>query len=241
MTGRAPTGADMLRWAESLAGIAKTGLAFTDNLYERERFEEVLRVAADIRATSVEGTDTESIFSDWSGEVGEGVRGYVTPKVAVGAAVGNDRGEILLGRRSDTGEWFYPVGWADIGYSPSEVAVKEALEETGIQIEPIRLIAVFDALRLGFSTLSFYSLLFHCRHVGGELRGHPLETLDVGWFRRDALPAPLRRGGDWVRIAFAALEGGDVPCYFDPPRSPVWREGPEGPAAPSEGGLPQTT
>lgn len=219
----------MLRWAEALSGIARTGLSFTDNLYERERFEEVLRVAADIRAACIDEAEAEAVFHEWAGDVGEGVRGYVTPKVAVGAVVGNDRGEILLGQRSDTGEWFYPVGWADVGYSPSEVAVKEAMEETGIEVEPLRLIAVFDALRLGFSSLSFYSLLFHCRMVGGELRGHPLETLDVGWFARDALPSPLRRGGDWMRIAFEALDGSDEPCYFDPPRSPVWREAPEAP------------
>ena len=65
--------------------------------------------------------------------------------------------------------------------------------------------------------------------VGGELRGHPLETLDVGWFPRDELPEPLRRGGDWMRIAFAALEGRDEPCYFDAPRSPMWREASEQP------------
>jgi 8-oxo-dGTP pyrophosphatase MutT (NUDIX family) len=219
----------MLRWAEALAGIARTGLAFTDNLYERERFDEVLHVAADIRAAVVDDAEAEAEYEEWAADVGRGARGYVTPKVAVGAVVGNDRGEILLGQRSDTGEWFYPVGWADVGYSPSEVAVKEAMEETGIDVTPLRLIAVFDALRLGFSSLSFYSLLFHCKMVGGELRGHPLETLDVGWFSPDALPEPLRRGGDWMRIAFAALEGRDEPCYFDPPRSPMWRGTPEEP------------
>ena len=217
----------MLRWAETLAGIARTGLAFTDNLYERERFEEVLRVAADIRAASIEDAEAEAQFHEWAGDVGEGVRGYVTPKVAIGAVVGNERGEILLGQRSDTGEWFYPVGWADTGYSPSEVAVKEVLEETGIEAEPVRLIAVVDAMRLGFSSIPFYSLVFHCRQTGGELRGHPLETLDVGWFARDALPTPLRRAGDWVGIAFAAIDGEDVPARFDPPRRPPWRSDPD--------------
>src|SRR3712207_7793138 len=62
--------------------------------------------------------------------------GYVTPKVAVGAVVGNDDGEILLVQRADSGVWLYPTGWADIGYSPAEVAVKEVLEETGITCEP---------------------------------------------------------------------------------------------------------
>ena len=71
-----------------------------------------------------------------------------TPKVAVGAVVGNDEGEILLVQRADSGIWLYPTGWADIGYSASEVAVKEVEEETGIECEVVQLIAVLDGLRL---------------------------------------------------------------------------------------------
>ena len=44
--------ADLLRWSEALAGIARTGLGFTQSLYERERFEEVLAVAADIKVAA---------------------------------------------------------------------------------------------------------------------------------------------------------------------------------------------
>ena len=58
-------------------------------------------------------------------------------KVAVGAVVGNDDGEILLVQRADSGVWLYPTGWADVGYSPSEVAVKEVHEETGIEAVPV--------------------------------------------------------------------------------------------------------
>ena len=63
--------------------------------------------------------------------------------------------------------------------------------------------------------------------TGGELQGHPLETLDVGWFARDALPSPLRRAGDWVDLAFAAIDGEDLPVRFDPPRMPPWRPDPD--------------
>ena len=59
--------------------------------------------------------------------------------------------------------WLYPTGWADVGYSAAEVVVKEVAEETGIEVEPIRLVAVFDGLRLGARGLPFYSLVFHCR------------------------------------------------------------------------------
>jgi ADP-ribose pyrophosphatase YjhB (NUDIX family) len=215
---------DLLRWAETLSGIARTGLGFTQSLYEKERFEEVLKVAADIRAAALEEAESDALFEEWLATVGEGVAGYVTPKVACAAVVGNDQGEILLTQRADYGIWLYPVGWADVGYSPAEVAVKEVYEETGIEVEPLSLIAVFDGLRLGFARLPLYSLVFHCRMLGGELKGHPLETRQVGFFARDALPQPLAGGARWVETAFAAIDGEQRPADFDVPRTPPWRE-----------------
>jgi 8-oxo-dGTP pyrophosphatase MutT (NUDIX family) len=215
---------DLLRWSEALAGIARTGLGFSDNLYERERFEEVLRVAADIRvAAGVASVSPDILAEEWLAQVGVGVAGYVTPKVAIGAVVGNDRGEILLVQRADSGMWLYPTGWADVGYSPAEVAVKEVLEETGMLVEPVRLIAVLDGLRLGFTSIPLYSLVFHCRVLGGELQGHPLECRDVGWFGADDLPVPLAAAGSWIRPAFAAIRGEPVEVLFDAPRQPLWR------------------
>lgn len=219
--------ADLLRWAESLAGVARTGLGFTQNLYERERFEEVLKIAADIRCAAVTEAEAAVVVEEWLASVGEGVPGYVTPKTAVGAVVGNDDGEILLVQRAGTGVWLYPTGWADIGYSPSEVAVKEVREETGIDVEPVTLISVFDGLRLGFHAIPLYSLVFHCRVVGGELRPHPLETLDVGFFSRDAMPEPLAGGARWVDLAFAAIDGKVERAHFDRPRPDVWRSAPD--------------
>ncbi|UDY34601.1 NUDIX hydrolase N-terminal domain-containing protein [Dermatobacter hominis] len=219
------TETDLVRWSEALAGIARTGLAFSTNLYERERYEEVLHVAAEIRAAGgrahPEGTVRSSV-DEWMRIVGDGVPGYVTPKVAVGAVVGNDRGEILLLQRADSGIWLYPTGWADIGYSASEVAVKEVREETGIEVTVERLLGVFDGLRLGFTRIPLYSLVFLCRAVGGELRGHPLETLDVGWFRPDDLPTPTAGVEHWGPQAFAALRGESVDVLYDLPRDQVW-------------------
>jgi ADP-ribose pyrophosphatase YjhB (NUDIX family) len=215
---------DLLRWSEALAGIARTGLGFTDSLYERERFEEVLRVAADMRVAAGLDAGSEVLVEQWLGQVGDGVAGYVTPKVAVGAVVGNDDHEVLLVQRADSGAWLYPTGWADVGYSASEVAMKEVFEETGMEVEPLRLIALLDGLRLGFTHVPLYSLVFHCRVVGGALSRHPLECADVGWFAEDALPSPLAGAGRWVGQAFRAVRGEAVDVLFDPPRQPPWRE-----------------
>jgi ADP-ribose pyrophosphatase YjhB (NUDIX family) len=222
--GHAVSASDLLRWSETLSGIARTGLGFTKSLYEKERFEEVLKVASDIRAAAIEEAETDTLYEEWLTTVGDGVAGYVTPKVAVAAVVGNDRGELLLTQRADSGWWLYPVGWADVGYSPSEIAIKEVFEETGIEVEVVRLIAVLDGLRLGFARLPMYSLVFHCNVIGGELTGHPLETSAVGFFARDSLPEPLAGAHRWLDLAFAAIDGKPEPTWYDPPRIPPWRE-----------------
>ena len=225
------TAQDLLRWSASLAGIARTGLGFTESLYERERYEEILKVAADIGVAAGHELEAEVLAEEWLKIVGQGVAGYVTPKVAVGAVVGNDAGEILLVQRADSGVWLYPTGWADIGYSASEVAVKEVKEETGIDVVPERIIAVLDGLRLNFTQIPLYSLVFQCRMTGGELQAHPLECRDVGWFAEDSLPTPLAGIERWGPNAFAALRGEPIEVAFDAPRPDVWRTGAAEPTA----------
>jgi ADP-ribose pyrophosphatase YjhB (NUDIX family) len=218
---------DLLRWSEALAGIARTGLGFTDNLYERERFEEVLHIAADIRARAADGPVAHERVDEWLKSVGQGVPGYVTPKVAIGAIVGNEAGEILLVQRADSGIWLFPTGWADVGYSAAEVAEKEVLEETGMEVEAVRVISVLDGMRQGFTRMPLYSLVFHCQILGGELAPHPLETSDVGFFPQEALPEPIAGAEKWASHAFAAIRGEDVEVIFDEPRRPAWRPEPE--------------
>lgn len=221
---------DLARWSSALAAIARTGLGFTESLYERERFEEVLHVAGDIKAAATALDDaaetereTDHFVQEWMSNIGEGVPGYVTPKVAIGAVVGNDQGEMLLVQRKDSGIWLYPTGWADVGYSPAEVAIKEVEEETGVICEPVQLLSVIDGQRMGFTRFGMYMLLFHCRATGGELRSHPLETADVGWFAEGSMPDGTAGAHWWGPPAFAAINGEQSPTRFDAPRDPMWR------------------
>jgi ADP-ribose pyrophosphatase YjhB (NUDIX family) len=222
------TAQELIRWSEALAGIARTGLGFTESLYERERFEEVLHIASDIRSAARNEVDASHVVPEWMRSIGDGVAGYVTPKVAVGAVVGNGNGELLLIQRADSGVWLYPTGWADIGYSAAEVAVKEVQEETGIVCEVKGLLAVLDGMRRGFTRIPLYSVVFHCEAVGGELAAHPLETTDVGFFPADALPEPLAGANNIWDVAFAAVRGEAFDVYYDPPRPEVWRALEEG-------------
>jgi ADP-ribose pyrophosphatase YjhB (NUDIX family) len=217
--GPADFARDLVRWSEALAGIARTGLSFTQSLYERERYEEVLHVAADIKAAADEALEVrrerDHFVQEWLDSVGEGVPGYVTPKVAVGIICTNERDEVLMVQRADSGIWLYPTGWADTGYSA---------EETGIDCEPLALLGVLDGQRMGFTRFGMYMLLFHARATGGALKAHPLETADVGWFSLDALPFPSPGASWWTPMAAAAMAGTHHPATFDEPRAPVWRE-----------------
>lgn len=208
-------------WA-AVKAIAQTGLAFTqENPFERERYEALLKIAARMVA-ALEGSEGISegalwAFKEaWLKEVKEGSAGYVTPKVVVNAAIFDERERLLLIQRADKGTWFLPGGWADVGYTPAEIAVKETEEETGLKVTPLRLLAILDSFQHEFSTtLAFYSLIFECRIEGGTLRPLPHECQKAGFFPPEALPSPLHGDGRWVTIVFAAHRG-EIPApYFD--------------------------
>ena len=211
-------------WVQRLRAIAMTGLAFEPQAYDRERYEELLNLAASMAATpetlQEDAGLARALYEHWRAEVAGREHGYVTPKVGVGAVVFNEHDELLLIKRANNGSWLYPTGWADVGYVPAQVAAKEVREETGLLVTPLRLIAVYDSLRRGAPPhgIHFWSLSFYCRIDGGTLQAHPLEVLDLGFFARDRLPAPLVRDGrQWVEHVFAAHDGRLKEPYFDWP------------------------
>ena len=221
---------DLIRWSESLAGIARTGLGFTQSLYERERYEEVLKVAADIKAAADDALEIrreqDHFVQEWLESVGEGVPGYVTPKVAVGAIVGNDRGQLLLVQRADSGIWLYPTGWADVGYSPAEVAVKEVARGDRHRVRAGAAPRRHRRPAHGLHPLRHVhgAVPLPCRSAASS-QAHPLETSDVGWFGPDELPRTTGGAAWWGPMAFAAIDGERLAASFDPPRDDVWREG----------------
>lgn len=115
--------------------------------------------------------------------------GYKTPKVDVRAVVFNAAGQILMVRERIDGKWSLPGGWADIGYTPSEVAVKEAHEEAGAVVEAVRLIALQDKKCHNHPEDLFYiyKVFIECRLLSQD-EPDQLETSDWNYFSRDDLP-----------------------------------------------------
>lgn len=176
---------EVTHWSQRLLGIAQTGLAFATSSYDVERYQELLRLAAEMAATSnaharLDAQLAEQLAAIWHRQVQAGIAGYPTPKVGVGAIVFNEHDQLLLVHSTFRQEWFVPGGLADLGYAPSEVARKEAWEEAGVEVTPLQLVGVVDSLRHGFSSgLHIYRLLFYCRLEGGEVGPRTAEVDEV--------------------------------------------------------------
>ncbi len=223
MAENADITAHLARWSQSLLAIAQTGLNFSNNPYDVERFEEILKLAAEMTATinpagQLNPPLAAQLEALWRRQVETDFKGYITPNVSVGAIVFNDQDEILLVYSALADYWVFPVGNADVGYTAAEVAQKETREESGLDVTPLQLMAVNDSFRQGFNrTVHVYNLLFYCRLEGGTLGPQTVEIREAGFFKREHLPPSLVADGEppWVKRAFDWHFGISRQVYFD--------------------------
>jgi ADP-ribose pyrophosphatase YjhB (NUDIX family) len=113
------------------------------------------------------------------------------PSLAVIVAVIDDR-RILLTKREDFEVWCLPGGGVEEGESLAEGAIREAKEETGLDVELTRLVGVYS--RMGAGMQDVHAVLYAAKSVGGELRTQPNETIEVAYFPFDQLPDELLFG-----------------------------------------------
>lgn len=113
---------------------------------------------------------------------------------AVSAIIVDERGEVLLHRSKDDGNWYVIGGASDPGEEPAHAAVREAFEETGLIVRPERLLGVYADPIVRYANgdeVLYTATAYLCRPVGGELKIGDDESLEVRYFRPDALPALL--------------------------------------------------
>ena len=147
------------------------------------------------------------------------------PFISAGAAafIRDERGQVLLHQRADTGKWGLPAGSLDLGESLAATVVRETREETGLVVEPVRLTGVYSGYEVTYPNgdrLHIFNNTFECRILGGELHADPQalgpgaeggrESLDVRFFPLDALPAVDERLAQRVADALSGLEAAYV-------------------------------
>ncbi|KIL39449.1 ADP-ribose pyrophosphatase [Gordoniibacillus kamchatkensis] len=202
---------EWLKLAQELQAIAQTGLTYSKDVYDRERFEQIREISVRIMSDFT-GTDMAVVRELFAHETG-----YATPKVDVRAVVFQG-GRLLMVREKMDGAWSLPGGWADIGCTPSEVAVKETREEAGFEVRPVRLLAVLDKKRHPHSPSPsyIYKIFIQCEIVGGAATAG-LETSDVRFFADNELPklSVDRNTESQIRLMFEYGRDPDKPAICD--------------------------
>ena len=195
-----------LDWAQRLQAIAQSGLAYDPHLYDRERYEAVRDIAAEIMA-SESGGSVEQFHDLFATQAG-----YATPKVDLRGVVFRDD-RILLVREREDGSWTLPGGWADVGESPSDGVVREVREESGYETRVVKLVAFYDRNRHGHPPFPFhaYKVFFLCELIGGA-PAHSGETSGVNWFAEDRLPP----------LSLTRVVESQIHRFFEHARHPEW-------------------
>ncbi|WP_409300686.1 NUDIX hydrolase [Peribacillus sp. SCS-155] len=200
-----------LEWAKQLQSIAQAGLTYSKDIYDLERFEAIRNISIDI-LSEYSGTDKTVIRNLFANETG-----YATPKVDVRAVIIRD-GRILMVKEKADGDWALPGGWADIGLTPGEVAVKEVKEEAGFDVEPIKLLGVLDKKRHPHppSAYHVYKIFIQCEIIGGQAK-EGVETSEVAFFGENQIPklSIERNTKSQIELAFKHVFHSELPSYFD--------------------------
>jgi ADP-ribose pyrophosphatase YjhB (NUDIX family) len=185
-----------------MQSIAQAGLHYSENSFDRQRYGELRELSVQL-ASHLSDAPIEKIRDLFTCETG-----FQTPKVDIRSVVLKD-GRVLMVRERSDGRWALPGGFADINYSPGEVAVKEVLEETGLTVTINRILAITDTDRHNFPPLEYhyYKIVVLCDLTGGELQGSD-ETIEAAFFDFDFLPelSEKRNTSELFRLIRRQLE-----------------------------------
>jgi ADP-ribose pyrophosphatase YjhB (NUDIX family) len=200
-----------LSWIQQLQAIAQNGLRYSKDKYDIDRFKQLRSITVDMLA-SLSGSSPEPIIDLFSS-----YEGTATPKIDVRAVIIQDE-KVLLVREIGEGKWTLPGGWADVGTSLGEAVVKEAKEESGYLVKPVRILAVQDRPRHNIPPIPEHTWkIFVEASILEEGKPDNLETDGVGFFSLDDLP-PLSTGRvtrSQIERMFELIADPSTPADFD--------------------------
>jgi len=173
---------NILPLLDELRTIARNGLTYATNPYDRERYERLLELTSSSYGTILDLPSAE-VRRQLQAELG-----YITPKVGADGAIFDDAGRILLGQRTDNGRWCLPCGWLDPNESPAEAVLREIQEETGLQAHIVQLVDVYTRRpSVDYGLYTMVAVLYLCEVEGGTLRASH-EHHDVRYWAIEDVP-----------------------------------------------------
>lgn len=201
-----------LSWAIEIQSLAQAGLAYTDNVYDIERYERLREISAEIisEKSDIPKEKVKDLFCCESG--------YQTPKLDTRAAIFDENGKFLLVHENN-GTWSLPGGWCDVLESVGSNTVKEVREETGLEAEALKIIAVQDRNRHNKPIYAYgvCKIFVLCRVIGGEFKKNS-ETTETEYFSLEELPENLaeeKTSRKQIEMCFEAYLNPDLPAQFD--------------------------
>jgi ADP-ribose pyrophosphatase YjhB (NUDIX family) len=201
----------VLDLSRRLLALSQTGLHFTTEEYDRERYREIGDIATRLLELNAE-VGAEAVRQAWFVE-----DGYATPKMDVRGAIFRDDRILLVRERAD-GKWTLPGGWADINDTPSSAILKEIEQESGFTARVTKLAAVYDRNKHNHPKYLFHSwkMFFLCEITGGAARTS-YETTAVEFFPPDQLPelSTGRSNAEQIRRMYEYHKHPDWPTEFD--------------------------
>lgn len=195
---------DLFSLLDELQTIARNGLHYTTNPYDRERYERLYTIATQSYEELLD-LPSAAIRARFAKELG-----HVSAKVGTDAAIFNQHGEILLMERVDGSGWCLPCGWVEANERPADGAVREAREETGLEIVVKQLVGVFSRLPSAKNGPHTMIAVVHlCEVVGGELTlSH--EGLALRYWAIEDVPVWHATHEEYARAAYAMWQAGGV-------------------------------
>ena len=192
----------LIEWAKRLQSLAQAGLTYGNDDFDLERYQEIRDISAEMMAYKSD-LPIQKVKDLFCNEIG-----YQTPKIGTRAAIFKDD-KILLVQEND-GSWSLPGGWCEINMSVKENCIKEAQEESGLNIEVERVIGVYDQNKHSEAIYPYnvVHVFFLCKSLGGEFKKN-IETTTRKYFAYDQLPENLstdRNSLDEIEACFKAYK-----------------------------------
>ena len=193
---------DIMPLLDELQTIARNGLFYATDPYDRERYERLMQLVTGYYGEAVDLPPYE-VRRRFAAEVG-----YITPKVGADAAIFDDDGRILLTLRADDQRWCLPCGWVEPNEAPIDTVVRETKEETGLEVCPLALIDVFTRLPSVYGGVhTMIAVVYRCEITGGTM-GVSHESLDVHYWFIDDVPVWHANHEEYARAAYAHWQAG---------------------------------
>ena len=170
-----------LKWAMEIQSLAQSGLAYTTNVYDIERYERIREISAE-RIAEKSNRNLEKVKDLFGNETG-----YQTPKIDTRAAIFKDDKILLV--HENNGTWSLPGGWCDVLESVKSNTIKEVKEEAGLDVKATKIIAVQDRNRHNRPIYAYgiCKIFVMCEIIGGEFKEN-IETTEMKYFALDELP-----------------------------------------------------